>query len=160
MIVDALYFVPDKQIQEVEEETSKDATLQQLEQVITEGWPSQKQDIPSCIQPYYDLRDTLSVQNGVIVKGEKTLSFHTHSRKASYGNYIMHILALIVCYDGQEIVFWLNMTKDLRDTVNNCQPCQALRPANRKEPFYNMKWVRNLGRKWAWISLKLKTNHT
>ena len=73
MSVDALYFIPDKQIQEVEEETSKDATLQQLKQVITEGWPSQKQDIPSCIQPYYDLRDTLSVQNGVIVKGERIL---------------------------------------------------------------------------------------
>ena len=42
MSIDALYFVPDKQIQEVEEETSKDATLQRLKQVITEGWPSKK----------------------------------------------------------------------------------------------------------------------
>ena len=135
MSVDALYFVPDKQIQEVEEETSKDATLQHLKQVITEGWPSKKQDIPSCIQPYYNLRDTLSVQNGVIVKGERILIPYTLQKSILRKLPYAYLGLDSMLRRARNTVFWLNMTKDLRDTVNNCQPCQALRPANRKEPL-------------------------
>ena len=135
MNVDALYFVPDKQVHEVEEESSKEATLQKLKQVITEGWPSQKQDIPSCIQPYYDLRDTLSVQNGVIVKGECILIPHTLQKSMLRKLHYAHLGLDSMLQWARNTVFWLNMTKNLRDTANNCEPCQALCPTNRKEPL-------------------------
>ena len=53
---------------------------------------------------------------------------------------------------ARNTVFWLNMAKDLRDTVNNCDPCQTLRPANRKEPLLQHK----MGEKpWEKIGMDL-----
>ena len=91
MNVNALECIPDKQIEEVAEATSKDPTLQQLIQVITEGWPEKRHDTSMCVQPYYDLRDTLSVQNGIVLKGERILIPHSLRRSITQKLHYAHL---------------------------------------------------------------------
>ena len=54
---------------QLREETSKDATVTTLYKVIVSGWPDDKAAIPESLRPYWNYRDELSVQNGIIYKG-------------------------------------------------------------------------------------------
>ena len=50
------------------EETSKDVTLATLYNVIVHGWPEDRSLISESLRPYWNYRDELSVQNGIIYK--------------------------------------------------------------------------------------------
>ena len=58
--------VSEPQIQEIREETAKDAILQSLKAVILNGWPSQRESLPTELRHYFNIRDELAAQDGVI----------------------------------------------------------------------------------------------
>ena len=65
--------VSEPQLQEIREETSRDAILQSLKAVILNGWPSQKESLPTELYHYFNIRDELAAQDGVIFKGPKRI---------------------------------------------------------------------------------------
>ena len=71
MTVNARKGESDERIKEVKVATAKDESMQTLLGMIKEGWPEHKKDVPSEVRPYFDVRDTLSHQDGVILKGKK-----------------------------------------------------------------------------------------
>jgi len=42
-----------------------------LEAVIQTGWPDTKEEVPPCVQSYFHFRNELSVQDGLVLKGER-----------------------------------------------------------------------------------------
>jgi hypothetical protein len=44
---------------------------QSLLSTINDGWPESKKDVQNGLRPYFDVRDALSHQNGIIPKGER-----------------------------------------------------------------------------------------
>ena len=60
-----------ERINEVREATVEDKSMQKLLRIIRDGWPDNKNEVPSELKPYFDVRDSLSHQDGVILKGEK-----------------------------------------------------------------------------------------
>ena len=44
-----------------------------LKAVIQKGWPEHKSDVPSIISPYFNMRDEISIQGGLIFKGERVV---------------------------------------------------------------------------------------
>ena len=65
--------VSEPQIQEIREETFRDAILQSLKTVILNGWPSQKESLNTELYHYFNIRDELAAQDGVIFKGPKCI---------------------------------------------------------------------------------------
>ena len=45
--------------------------VQILASTIDSGWPEKVEDVDSCIKLYFDVRDTLTRCDGVILKGER-----------------------------------------------------------------------------------------
>lgn len=60
-------------LQEIQHATEKDSTLRLLKDVIVQGWPNEKGHLPDCLTPYYSYREEMSVQNGVILRGERVV---------------------------------------------------------------------------------------
>ena len=60
-------------LDDVQAHTAKDDILQVLTRVILEGSPEDKIAIPAAAMPYFSVRDELSVQNGIILRGERAL---------------------------------------------------------------------------------------
>ena len=58
-------------VSEIQRETEADQTLQIVKSLILKGWPNDKSDLPLQAAPYYSLRDQLTVQDGVILRGER-----------------------------------------------------------------------------------------
>ena len=55
--------------------TDKDAKLQALKNVISTGWPVKRSKLPQNLYTYWDYRDELTVESGVLMKNSKV---HTY----------------------------------------------------------------------------------
>ncbi|PFX13005.1 Retrovirus-related Pol polyprotein [Stylophora pistillata] len=62
--------IPDAHLEEIQEATKKDNGLQGVMEPVMNGWPDGKRNIPPSALPYFDIRDTLSAADGVLLKGE------------------------------------------------------------------------------------------
>ena len=56
-------------IQQIKEETEKDATLHYLRAIITQGWPDKRADCPTHLHAYWNYLDELTVSDGLNPKG-------------------------------------------------------------------------------------------
>lgn len=63
--------ISDQRMEELTTATDSDETVQQLGTVIQRGWPKTKDGLPPQLTPYFSIRDTLTVQDGILMKGER-----------------------------------------------------------------------------------------
>ena len=60
-------------LEEIRKRAQDDQWTQELKKVILSGWAEHKQDVPNAAAPYFNVRDELAVQNGVIFRGERAV---------------------------------------------------------------------------------------
>ena len=60
-------------LEDIRRESLKDSSIQALQKVIKSGWPETKNDLPAQVKPYFDMRDQLSVEDGIVFKGNRCL---------------------------------------------------------------------------------------
>ena len=60
-------------LEDIRRESLKDSSIQALQKVIKSGWPETQNDLPVQVTPYFDVRDQLSVEDGIVFKGERCL---------------------------------------------------------------------------------------
>ena len=53
------------------EETAKDPELSALHKLISEGWPPKRSNVPDNLKDYWNYRDELTVENGILLKSRK-----------------------------------------------------------------------------------------
>lgn len=62
--------ISDPRLEEIREETQADEPMQVLTKVILQGWPDDKSSVPPLAFPFFNQRDELAVQNGLIFRAE------------------------------------------------------------------------------------------
>ena len=65
--------ISEPQLAEIQQETAAEPVLESLTQVIIKGWPEKKGDLLIELHPYFDVRDELTAQDGVLFKGLQCL---------------------------------------------------------------------------------------
>ena len=110
---------------EVLQETSKDKELQSLKHYISTGWPTKRSQIPVSLHPYWNYRDELMVESGILMKNSKVLIPETLKQK-----YLIQIhqghQGIEACRSrAREFVFWVNINNDLKEMVEKCDICQS-----------------------------------
>ena len=53
-------------LQQIQRDTELDESLLMLKNVINQGWPETKDLLPTAVSPYFNMRDEMSVQDGLI----------------------------------------------------------------------------------------------
>ena len=125
--------IPDQRMNEIREATARDHTMLTLTEYIVNGWPDTKQEVPAEIRPYFDVRDTLSQENGVILKGERIVipsELRTDMKKRLHA---AHLGDDSMMRRARETIFWPGMSHDVRQMADNCVSCQELKPASPRE---------------------------
>ncbi|VDI10627.1 Hypothetical predicted protein [Mytilus galloprovincialis] len=56
-----------------QKETANDEHLQELQDVIFNGWPNEKSELIHSLRPYWTYRDELSVIDGLLYKSNKAI---------------------------------------------------------------------------------------
>ena len=117
--------IEERERDEMLQETNKDEELQSLKQYISTGWPAKRSQIPVSLHPYWNFRDELTVESGILMKNSKILIPETLKQKYLKQIHQGH-QGIEACRSrAREFVFWVNINSDLKEMVEKCDICQS-----------------------------------
>ena len=116
--------IEEREKTELLNETDKDAELQALKMVISKGWPKKRSSLAPNLQPYWNYRDELTIEDGILMKGQKIII--PTSLKQQYIDKIHagHTGIGSCLKKAREFIFWVNYSKDIQEAVEKCSLCQ------------------------------------
>ena len=116
--------IEEREKTELLNETDKDAELQALKMVISKGWPKKRRSLAPNLQPYWNYRDELTIEDGILMKGQKIII--PTSLKQQYISKIHagHTGIGSCLKKAWEFVFWVNYSKDIQEAIEKCSLCQ------------------------------------
>ena len=73
--INMLHYLPVREdtLRRIQECTHEDLALKALANVIKQGWPESKHHLPPELQDYFPFKEELTLQNGVIFKGNRVV---------------------------------------------------------------------------------------
>ena len=110
-------------LQQLKEETQKDHTLMSLKQAIVEGWPGNARDLPKPIRCYWSMRDELTVEDNIILRGDRTLIPESMKPYIMEQIHSAHMGIEKCRLRAQASVFWPGISRDIENYVKNCDTC-------------------------------------
>ena len=120
--------------------TTADPTLNQLRHYIFHGWPAQKRQLPEPVQHYWNYREELAIEDGLMFKAHRLVI--PTSQRAEYLRdlHAGHLGEEKTLLRARETVFWPGISDDIRNAVKACDICQKHKPAQQKEPIIPNKY--------------------
>ena len=95
----------------------------------------EKRGIPVCALPYFDVRDCLSVTDGLLVKGEAVVIPQALRPSIKRRPHSAHLGRDSVLRRARGTVYWLNMASDIKQIADMCETCEEMKPQNSPEPL-------------------------
>ena len=124
-----------EEIRELQRETELDEELQLVMKTISNGWPTQRSQTSSTLHPYWNFRDELCIENGILFKNTKIIIPKTLQRKYLDKIHNGHQGIQRSLQKAREYVFWTNYTRDIKETIEKCSICQENSTALKTEKF-------------------------
>ena len=113
--------IEERERDEMLQETNKDEELQSLKHYISTGWPAKRSQIPVSLHPYWNFRDELTVESGILMKNSKVLIPESLKQKYLKQIHQGH-QGIEACRSrAREFVFWVNINSDLKEMVEKCE---------------------------------------
>ena len=104
--------------------TRKDPTIKLLMLYISTGWPCECRRLPQELHPYWNFREDLSVEDGLVTKGSRLLIPSTLKWKVMEQIHEGHQGMEKCMLKARESVFWPGISDDIWETVEQCGICQ------------------------------------
>ena len=127
LVVNLLQYstIEQREKDELLQATDKDAELQALKNVISTGWPAKRSKLPADLHAYWDYRDELTVENGILMKNSKVLI--PESLKQKYINKVHsgHMGIDSTLKKAREFIFWKGYSADIKEAIEKCGICQS-----------------------------------
>ena len=124
--------IKERERDEVLQETNKDKELQSLKHYISTGWPAKRSQIQVFLHPYWNFRDELMVESGILMKNSKVLIPETLKQKYLRQIHQGHQGIKACRTRAREFVFWISINNDLKELVEKCaNPSRILQQAFR-----------------------------
>ena len=121
-------------IETLKETTCEDPVLSTVYQLVQHGWPKERRRVPNVAKYYWDFRDELSTDEGLLLKGLSLII-----PAALRENYLQrlhegHLSASKTITNARQHMFWPGIEADIKDYTRRCQVCiKRSRPA--REPL-------------------------
>ena len=117
--------VSSTEIELIHEESSKDPTLNLLRYYIQMEWPIDRRMLPRKLHTFWNYREDLSMENGLITKGARLIIPSTLRRKVLEQIHEGHLGIEKCMLKARDSVFWPGISNGIRETVEKCGICQA-----------------------------------
>ena len=115
--------ISEQQLNEINQETAKDPTLQTLKNVILRGWPENSSSVPKEVSEYFNVGDELAVQDGIIFKGQRCVIPKTLRQKVKEKIHRAHIGIQGCLRRAREVVYWPSMNQEITDYIEHWDTC-------------------------------------
>ena len=128
--------ITSERLVDLRRKTELDEGLQQLKHIIKIGWPETKEEVPSEIRRYFDFKEELSIQDGILFKGNRVIvpvALRPHMITQVHSSH----LGIESCLNkARDVLFWPGMTAEFRDCVLNVKHVTLIRQTSRKNHSY------------------------
>ena len=122
-------------LQQIRNETANDPTLSKLRNVIHQGWPTTREKCPQALHDYWNFREELTIEDGIILKQERIVMPTTLRHDTLNTIHHGHLGQEKCLLRARSAVFWPGITKDVTNLVQNCAACQAHQRKQQKQPI-------------------------
>ena len=123
------------ELQKIKDETAKDETLQILSRQVVEGWPDSIKKIQQAIKPYWNNRDDISIQEGVLLLGSRIIIPESLRQKIMQEIHSGHQGMEKCKLRAKSCVYWPNIYKEIENMVASCSACKKFQNSQQKEPM-------------------------
>lgn len=120
-------------LQRIRAGVNNDAVLSELKETIMIGWPDSIKSVPAPLRKYWSFRDELSVENGVILKGDRIMIPPELQRRILEQLHQGHQGMEKCKLRAKETVFWIDINADIEKLVGECSTCQKFQKSQQKE---------------------------
>ena len=124
-------------LSDIKQAYKHDDDIDKLKEYIQNSWPTNTHTVPNQLIPYIPHKDNLTIQNGLIMKGNRVLipkALHTKMID------ILHEPHLGITKTKQlarDTIFWPNIDTQIISKIEQCITCQKHRNQIYKEPLIN-----------------------
>ena len=112
-----------------------DPLLSALADTIIAGWPDNIKDVPKALRPYHGQRDSLTVEDGLILRGEAIIVPPGERKKVLEQIHQGHLGTSKCQYRARQCVYWPGINKDIEQLVEACATCQRQQPQEPRQPL-------------------------
>ena len=135
--VDESKYLPirENRLTELRRATKDDRSMQLLQQAILNGWPNEKIHLDPEIREYYAFKDEMTVQDGLILRGNRVIVPASQRKTLKERLHSSHIGTEGCCRRARECLYWPGMNADIREFVSRCATCRKFEIANPAEPL-------------------------
>ena len=116
-----------ERIQQISKDTQEDPILGVVYQFTTDGWPNRRNRIPRIARRYWDQRDELSTDHGLLMKGSRIIIPTTQRERTLTNLHVGHQGILSMQQMAKTTVYWPWIDADIEDWVQRCSACLAMK---------------------------------
>ena len=84
---------------------------------------------------YFSFREELTLQNGVVFKGERLVIPSSMREELKMKLHASHLGIQACLRRAREAFYWPNMNKDIEEFIGKCSVCNSYRQQQQKEPM-------------------------
>ena len=110
-------------IAKLKEATWEDPITSTVYQLTQQGWPHRRRHTPRMARVYWDFRDELSTDDGLLLKGPRIVILsclhEEYLERLHYG----HLSASKIQDNTRQHLYWPGLDADITDYVRRCQEC-------------------------------------
>ena len=123
------------ELQQIKDETVKDGTLQFLTQQVVQGWPDSIKKVHQEIKPYWNNRDDISIQEGVLLLGSRIIIPESLRQQIIQEIHSGHQGMEKCKLRAKSCVYWPGIHKEIENMVASCCACKKFQNSQQKEPM-------------------------
>ena len=120
-----------ERIRQIEAETATDRILSIVYNFTLDGWPARRNRVPRIARQYWDQRDELSIDNGLLMKGPRIVIPGCQREQTLTNLHTGHKCTTAMSQLAKNTVYWPGIDADIEDFVNRCQACLETKPNNK-----------------------------
>ena len=110
-------------IEKLKDSTQRDPILATVYQLTQQGWPHQRRHVPRLARRYWDFRDELSTDDGLLLKGPRLIIPGELQEEYLSRLHEGHLSANKVQENAKHHMYWTGIDADIEDYTKRCQEC-------------------------------------
>ena len=122
-------------LQDLREQAAHNPEYQKLQQIITQGFPDHRNQLPDSCRRYWNIREHLTVDDGMIVYGCRLLIPSSMRQQALANLHESHQGTVRTKERARLSIYWPGIDNDIDNVIRSCKICQDQLPSNSKKPI-------------------------
>jgi hypothetical protein len=127
--------ITDRRLDRIRQSCASDTQMQQLAQMIKQGWTDNKQQVPVTVREYRPYRDELTVHDGLLFRGTRVIIPQAMCAEIIIRSHEAHQGIEATQQYAKDIIYWPQINKQFEEACRQCDTCSQCATSQVAEPM-------------------------